>query len=147
MAREGAIHSRLKQLEHSDLSETVANVIGDALIPAFLTAVATLIPFALYQWYAFTEYCGVTKPKMDFDERVIEYGLNHSLKLPSSGPSEWCGDQVPLPYRHIQSKYWNVGFLQYFEFCQIPNFVLAAPVLYLVFTHAIRYFMSISCNN
>jgi hypothetical protein len=26
---------------------------------------------ASLQWYSFTEYCGVTKAKMDYDEQVI----------------------------------------------------------------------------
>ena len=139
-ARELAVHSRLKQLEHSDLSETAANLIGDALIPAFLCSVASFSSFALFQWYGFTEFCSVTKPQMNFDEAVIEYGVRRSLKLPSSLPaSEWCHGRMPMPYGYVQDKYWNVGFLRYFELRQIPNFILAAPVICLVLTQAARF--------
>ena len=97
-------------------------------------------PFALFQWYGFTEFCSVTKPQMDFDEAVINYGVRRSLKLPSSLPvSDWCHGRIPMPYGYIQDKYWNVGFLRYFELRQLPNFLLAAPVIYLVLTQAARF--------
>ena len=79
-ARELAVHRRLKQLEHSDLSETAANLISDALIPALLCAVTSVSPFALFQWYGFTEFCSVTKPQMNFDEAVIDYGVRDTIQ-------------------------------------------------------------------
>jgi Mannosyltransferase (PIG-V) len=32
---------------------------------------------------------------------------------------------------YIQRKYWNVGFLRYWQWKQIPNFILAFPILYV----------------
>jgi phosphatidylinositol glycan class V len=34
-------------------------------------------------------------------------------------------------YRYIQDKHWNVGLFRYYQWKQIPNFALAAPVLVL----------------
>ena len=70
-----------KQLEHSDLSETAANLISDALIPGLLCAAASVSPFLLFQWYGFTEFCSVTKPQMNFDEAVINYGVRDLIQL------------------------------------------------------------------
>ena len=32
-------------------------------------------------------------------------------------------------YAFVQRKHWNVGFLRYYEWKQIPNFILATPIL------------------
>lgn len=127
-----AIHQRLRQLERSDVTDTVANVIGDAIIPGILTSAVAVAPFLLFQWYAFTEYCGLTKPKLDYDANVIRYAEENSLKLPSAEPAEWCRDKIPIPYSYVQSRYWDVGFLRYFELRQAPNFLLAAPAIALI---------------
>jgi len=45
----------------------------------------------------------------------------------------WC-DMVSSTfnlYAYVQRIYWNVGFLRYYEWKQIPNFLLAAPILTL----------------
>jgi phosphatidylinositol glycan class V len=53
---------------------------------------------------------------------------------------EWCnrsneGSSVLKSsfslYSHVQGKHWNVGFFRYYEWKQIPNFLLAAPILML----------------
>jgi len=45
---------------------------------------------------------------------------------------QWCHQTLPSSYSFIQGKYWNVGFLNYWELPQIPNFVMAAPPLLLL---------------
>jgi GPI mannosyltransferase 2 len=47
---------------------------------------------------------------------------------------KWCsyydiGSMHFSLYGYIQRKHWNVGFFRYYEWRQVPNFVLAAPVL------------------
>ena len=53
--------------------------------------------------------------------------------------SEWCNDQIPLPYSYVQDHYWKVGLFRYFELKQVPNFILATPILYLLATHCGRF--------
>uniref|UniRef100_H3HBV9 GPI mannosyltransferase 2 n=1 Tax=Phytophthora ramorum TaxID=164328 RepID=H3HBV9_PHYRM len=46
----------------------------------------------------------------------------------------WCAEVMPnfsAMYMFIQSEYWNVGLFRYYELKQIPNFLLAAPIIVL----------------
>ncbi|KAJ5935350.1 GPI mannosyltransferase 2 [Penicillium verhagenii] len=45
---------------------------------------------------------------------------------------EWCGRTLPSIYTWVQSYYWNVGFLRYWTVSNIPLFLLAAPVLFIL---------------
>lgn len=64
------------------------------------------LPFVAFQYYGFMLFCrsAITPP--------------------------WCKySLVPLPYSYMQKQYWNVGFLKYYELKQLPNFLLAMPVI------------------
>ena len=38
------------------------------------------------------------------------------LKLPGAGNrSSWCSDDPPLSYSYVQSSYWDVGWLRYWQ--------------------------------
>ena len=41
---------------------------------------------------------------------------------------DWCDTTMSL-YGHVQRKHWNVGWFRYYEWKQLPNFLLAAPIL------------------
>ena len=52
---------------------------------------------------------------------------------------EWCNFKVPFPYSFIQSKYWEVGFLRYYQLKKIPYFIMASPTLVLIIWLSILY--------
>ncbi len=44
----------------------------------------------------------------------------------------WCfKGWIPNCYGHVQSFYWNNGFLAYWTWNNVPNFLLAVPMLFL----------------
>ncbi|KAL2344693.1 hypothetical protein Fmac_005978 [Flemingia macrophylla] len=51
----------------------------------------------------------------------------------------WCKARIPLLYNYIQSHYWGVGFLRYFQLQQLPNFLLASPILSLALCSVVYY--------
>lgn len=75
-----------------------------------LCSIIVLIPFCLFQAYAYTTFCT----------------LDASVR-------PWCHHTIPLIYSFVQKEYWNNGFLRYYELKQIPNFLLASPILILSF--------------
>jgi phosphatidylinositol glycan class V len=54
-----------------------------------------------------------------------------------SKPASWCSNIPPSIYTHVQSTYWNVGFLRYWTLQQLPNFIISTPPLILLFYFSI----------
>jgi phosphatidylinositol glycan class V len=81
---------------------------------AMMCIAITLAPFLLFQWYGYQSFC--------FERN------GYLWKFADQG-RPWCSNAWPMVYSHVQEKYWNVGFLRYYRLHQLPNFLLAAPVL------------------
>ncbi|KAK3984585.1 glycosyltransferase [Cladorrhinum sp. PSN332] len=45
----------------------------------------------------------------------------------------WCQSFLPSIYTFVQEHYWNTGFLRYWTLSNIPLFLLAAPMLTILF--------------
>eukprot|EP00052_Salpingoeca_macrocollata_P023095 m.202430 g.202430 ORF g.202430 m.202430 type:complete len:423 (+) comp21955_c1_seq3:2269-3537(+) len=66
---------------------------------------------------------------------VFQAGAHNAFCRGGSDPTpdtempSWCRSSLPLIYPYVQSKYWNIGLLHYFTLPQIPNFVLASPMV------------------
>ena len=93
--------------------------IGVKTLALASSMIFAVLPFVLYQYYAYTVYC--------------------NSKFYTKKEDHWCYQTIPISYSYIQRHYWNVGPFMYFEIKQIPNFVLAFPVVYLSYA-AIEYF-------
>lgn len=70
-------------------------------------------PFVLFQAWAYGRFCGT---------------------------AVWCSARLPNAYGYVQATYWNVGLFRYWELAQLPNFILAAPVL-LLLAHGVYAFL------
>lgn len=73
-------------------------------IKLLLYAIVIFIPFLSFQYLGETYFCG-------------------------KDPQPWCGSQYI--YQYVQKKYWNNGWLAYYEVKQIPNFMIASPFIVL----------------
>ncbi|XP_041365325.1 GPI mannosyltransferase 2-like [Gigantopelta aegis] len=88
-----------------------------------------LLPIAVYQYYIYDLFCVSQAPASA--SHIVEYGRSQNYVILGDEPSEWCNYSLPLSYNYIQSKHWDVGFFNYYQFKQIPNFILAAPIIFL----------------
>ncbi|KAJ5070543.1 gpi mannosyltransferase 2 [Anaeramoeba ignava] len=92
----------------------IARKITDFLVIIFqslFAVVLIMIPNIVYQFYAYKQFC-----------------LSEFIKNTTGVPS-WCNNTIPSIYGYVQNHYWNVGFLNYYTFLQIPNFLLAFPIV------------------
>ncbi|KAF3338097.1 GPI mannosyltransferase 2 [Carex littledalei] len=89
-----------------------------ALLVGFLRSVFIFAPFLVFQVYAYLNICQSGN---------------------SEKPRPWCQAKVPLLYGFIQSHYWGVGFLRYFQIKQLPNFLLASPTISLALGSIMYY--------
>ncbi|XP_029804562.1 GPI mannosyltransferase 2 [Suricata suricatta] len=97
----------------------------------FLSVLMLGLPFALFQYYAYTQFClsGSAHP---IPKPLLQLAVDKGYRIVEGNEPPWCSWALPLIYSYIQDVYWNVGFLRYYELKQMPNFLLAAPVALLV---------------
>lgn len=96
------------------------------------TLILSLSPFFLLQIYNYIKFCTSTPEKSLLPVHILQYATENNLVLPGMTSSIWCNATIPLAYSYVQKTYWNVGFLRYYQFRQIPNFILACPILFIM---------------
>ncbi|XP_073649777.1 GPI mannosyltransferase 2 isoform X1 [Tursiops truncatus] len=97
----------------------------------FLSVLTLSLPFALFQYYAYTQFC-LPGPAYPIPKPLLQLAVDKGYRIVEGNEPPWCSWDLPLIYSYIQDIYWNVGFLRYYELKQVPNFLLAAPVAILV---------------
>ncbi|KAK9760005.1 ER membrane glycoprotein subunit of the GPI transamidase complex-like protein [Basidiobolus ranarum] len=80
------------------------------ILKAIVLSLLTLLGMVSFQVYGYMNYC-----------------------VNQSEPRPWCQSRIPLLYSFVQEEYWNCGLFRYYEWKQIPNFLLAAPMVLLSF--------------
>eukprot|EP00898_Chlorokybus_atmophyticus_P007668 jgi/Chlat1/7902/Chrsp66S07323 len=76
----------------------------------------TAAPVILFQYFGSSAFCS-----------------SEGLQRP------WCQQKLPYIYGFVQKEYWNVGLFRYYEVKQVPNFVLALPILVISAAAVISY--------
>ncbi|KAG5680273.1 hypothetical protein PVAND_009792 [Polypedilum vanderplanki] len=103
--------------------------------------------FGLMQVYNYYLFC--FQKSFNFPDFIKDFALENDLVLAGNrsstsneSVSPWCLSNFPVAYSYIQEHYWNVGYMNYYEFKQIPNFLLAAPIVLIILVNAFIYFIN-----
>ena len=121
--------------------QTLDDVVGH-LGSLFYQSLFVLAPVMYHDWNAYYIHC-IQGAQAGFQPQWCNdvypmFGLYHYLEFLKADDLLHYVKTYSL-YKHVQSKYWNVGFLRYYEWKQIPNFLLAFPVLFLGVTGALTW--------
>ncbi|GIL75979.1 hypothetical protein Vretifemale_5662 [Volvox reticuliferus] len=107
-------------------SASKLGAVGHMLLGVLAAGIAVM-PLVAFQYSAYSTFCrGFMDPEV-----VSEKAVHPTCTLKSRWPRPWCASRLPYVYGFIQSEYWNVGLFRYWTLQQLPNFLLAAPVLLL----------------
>ena len=99
--------------------------------------------FVLYQYYIYTQFCLIKPTQTQIPQYLVKYASEQSYVLMNDiNVPKWCNKTI-FSYSSIQGQYWNVGFLTYWTFRQIPNFLLAMPIVILSLKALVHYFYSL----
>ncbi|KAG2486939.1 hypothetical protein HYH03_014438 [Edaphochlamys debaryana] len=117
--------------------------VGYAVLGPLVAAIA-VAPLVLFQYSAYASFCHPEWTAQHASQ--MEAGLREAAgSMGGAGagaagggegtgygwPRPWCASRLPYVYGFVQAQYWNVGFLRYWTLQQLPNFLLAGPVLML----------------
>eukprot|EP01107_Rhizomastix_libera_P010880 TRINITY_DN28210_c0_g1_i1.p1 TRINITY_DN28210_c0_g1~~TRINITY_DN28210_c0_g1_i1.p1 ORF type:complete len:464 (+),score=53.93 TRINITY_DN28210_c0_g1_i1:3-1394(+) len=87
-----------------------------------------VIPYIMVQRIGAKTFCQIYQKQNE---------INSSVSIP-----EFCSSKsfIPGHYGFIQSKYWNQGFMHYYQIKQIPNFILASPMAIISYSAVFLFF-------
>jgi phosphatidylinositol glycan class V len=142
-------NARLNGFLKQVLSFIVNNLTKFILLVAklLLTLIVLFIPFASYQYYIYARFCRKNSTPEDLKSipsELVEFAHENKYRLffDSDNTAQWCERDWPISYASIQAEYWKVGFFAYWQVRQIPNFLLASPIIFLGCISLRDYFAS-----
>ena len=97
--------------------------------------------YSLMQVYNYYLFC-FQKP-FGFPDFIKDFAVKNNLLIAgnkTATTSPWCDYNVPVSYSYVQEHYWNVGYLNYWELKQLPNFLIAMPIISIICYNSIKYF-------
>ncbi|XP_076067037.1 phosphatidylinositol glycan anchor biosynthesis class V isoform X4 [Oratosquilla oratoria] len=125
---------------HLSLLIVVILTFNYTLIPLFISCAFVILPFVFFQFWSYYTYCNEDINFMqEMPPHIEMFVRSNFLHSPDIGSADWCYNVPPLAYSFVQNKYWEVGLLRYYEVRQVPNFLVAIPVVMLVIVQAALY--------
>ncbi|KAL3799813.1 hypothetical protein HJC23_010463 [Cyclotella cryptica] len=112
------------------------NCMFDLLYHAFLGFIVA-IPVLYHDWQGYSFHC--TQSTLVNSRHVPQWCNNVN-----NNSFSWEGFSL---YAYVQQKHWNVGLFRYYEIKQIPNFILALPVLVLGTCAVVRWIHVSLCRH
>ncbi|XP_059810663.1 palmitoyltransferase ZDHHC18-A [Hypanus sabinus] len=106
--------------------------------------VVIILPFALFQYYGYLTFCRSTvNPVLSIPQPLLQLATEKGYLVPDKDKAvpSWCHHWYPVVYSYIQDTYWNVGFMKYYQLRQLPNFLLAFPIVFLGVWGARQYIL------
>merc|ERR1712150_395801 len=77
---------------HDQLVTMLTNILTKAMIPGMWCIVASLLPFAAFQWFGFAVFCKLQKHELSkLPQTIISYGTKLNLTMPGDDlKPNWC---------------------------------------------------------
>ncbi|KAK8865872.1 hypothetical protein IAR55_001020 [Kwoniella newhampshirensis] len=89
-------------------------------VRSYVPTIIVIAPFMTFQWYADRSFC------------------TNSARLAGQW-RPWCDVKPPISYAFVQKEYWNIGLFNYWTLSQMPNILLASPVLLVSIYGTLNY--------
>ncbi|XP_069360396.1 GPI mannosyltransferase 2 [Maniola hyperantus] len=124
---------KYKTLKHRIILPFLLLPLFTSSVALFMTVIVAIIPFVLVQTYNYFKFC------IHSDHNLPEFLSSSEFILPGTAESPWCNSSLPLSYSYVQNHYWDVGLFKYYKLKQIPNFMLAFPIIFLILNNCLCY--------
>lgn len=124
---------KYKTLKHRIILPFLLLPLFTSSVALFMTVIVAIIPYVLVQTYNYFKFC------VHNDHNLPEFLTSSEFILPGTAESPWCNSSLPLSYSYVQNHYWDVGLFKYYKLKQIPNFMLAFPIIFLILHNCLCY--------